>query len=80
MRIGNDKTYIRNLDDIIDSLISQNIIDLYTAKIILDKIDDYDNENNDIYDERIDELEMENEELRCEIDSLEDEIMNLERK
>lgn len=80
MTIGNDKSYIRNLDDIIDSLISQNIIDFRTAKIILDKIDDYSDENIDRYADKIDELEMENEEIRNEIDSLEDENYELRTK
>lgn len=80
LRIGNDKSYFRNLEEVFDSLIIQKIIDFNTAKTIIDKIEYHSDENNDKYNEMIDEFEMENEELRNEINSLEDENYELRTK
>lgn len=47
LRIGNDNSYFRNLEEVFDSLIIQKIIDFNTAKTIIDKIEYYCDENID---------------------------------
>lgn len=80
LRIGNDNSYFRNLEEVFDSLIIQKIIDFNTAKTIIDKIEYYSDEDIDRYNDKIDELEDENYELSEEISNLEDENYELRIK